>query len=240
MISTEILEATPQAIIAQFYIALCCILSIVFLRKIPEKESPHRKALTIFWLGGYGFYLFTALSWGAVMLFGATSFAEKLAIPQYACVIIQSIAAGYYIVSLVTRSKFMKRLILVMFGLVAIFFTVLLVTGSTFQQRDDIPFLTLPTALPEGTVIFIFISLMIILSLIIFRKDLRDGRFSFYHPESFYEFYTVMIYGSLVGIRILYFLPRPSLLDIFFVFVPVLSYLRARPYIIKGMQNDRS
>jgi len=218
---------------AQFFIALCCVLVIYFLRKIPAKDSPHRKALTIFWLGGYGFYLFTALAWGAVMLFNAGSVAEIMAIPQYTCVIMQSIAAGYYIVSLVTRSKFMKRLVLSMFGLVALFFTVMLVTGSTFQQRDDIPFLTLPTAIPEGTVIFIFISLMVILSLIIFRKDLRDGKFSFYHPESFYEFYTVMIYGSLVGIRILYFLPRPSLLDIFFVLIPIMSYLRARPYLAK-------
>ncbi|MDD5621100.1 MAG: hypothetical protein PHS27_00680 [Candidatus Pacebacteria bacterium] len=233
MISTEILEATPQAITTQFFIALCCALAILFLRKIPKEECPHRTSLTIFWLGGYGFYLFTALGWGAVMLFNATGFVEKLAIPQYTCVILQSVATGYYIVSLVTRSKFMKWIVLSAFGLVAVFFTIMLLTGSSFQQRDDIPFLTLPTALPEGTVIFIFISLMITLSLIIFRKDLRDGKFSFYHPETFYEFYTVMIYGSLVGIRILYFLPRPSFLDIFFVLIPILLYLRVKPYLIK-------
>ncbi len=236
MVQTGILEATPWAIITQFYIALCCGLAAYFLRKVPKGLSPYVKTLKIFWLCGYSFYFFTALGWSAAM-FSQPLIAERLAVFQFASVIIMSTAAGYYIVSLVSKTKFIKRLILFLFGLVAIFFTILLITGSSFEQRDDIPFLTLATAIPEGTVIFIFISLMITLSLIIFRRDLRDGRVSFYQPESFYEFYPVMIFGSLAGIRILYFLPRPSLLDIFFVLIPIIMYYRVKPFLKNKHDN---
>ncbi len=238
MVSTGILEATPWAIITQFYIALCCGLAALFLRKVPKGLSPHVRTLKVFWLCGYGFYFFTALGWSSAM-FNQPLIAKNLAVFQFASVIIMSTSAGYYIVSLVSRTKFVKRLILALFGLVALFFTFLLITKSTFVQRDDIPFLTLPTAMPEGTVIFIFISLMMILSLVIFRRDLKEGKFSFLHPESFYEFYPVMIFGSLAGIRILYFLPRPSLLDIFFVLIPIIMYYRVKPFLKNKHDNTQ-
>jgi len=189
-----------------------------------------------FWTICYGFFTITAISWIS-LLFGYPKVAENFAIPSAMFIIAEVISAVYYIVSIATNNKIIKRTILAIIFSIAIFFVVLTLVGSRIQQRDDMPFLVLPTVIPEGTLIFIFIAFTLIFSIVIFRRDLRSGKFSFYHPESFYEFYAVMIYGALIGIRILYFLPRLSLVDIFFVFIPALMYLRARPYLIKKNKN---
>ncbi len=237
MTGADILKATPGAAIVQFFIALCCALAMYFLRKVPAKESPNKKTLMVFWTICYCYFTMIGISWLSI-LFNHPKIAEFFAMPSGIVIILELITAIYYIVSVSTKNKIIKRTILAVIFFIAAFFAILTLTKSSVEKRDDLPFLVLPTAIPEGTMIFIFIAFTLIFSIIIFRRDLSSGRFSFYRPESFYEFYAVMIYGSLIGIRILYFLPRISFVDIFFVFIPILMYLRAKPYLNKKNDNN--
>lgn len=228
MFLEAILDPTLGATITNFVIAICCTLTARFLYRSEKKLSYGKKIYLLFWFFAILYFLLA----GTIFIFNRLDKAEITEILSYIVIvdlIAQGILGGIYLLAKFFKKTWLRLITGLIFLLIVAFLII-----SSLGISENIPRVKLISSelqekIPVEKIILIIIVGFFLFSIpYILYKGFKTGDISFSNLSYFFEFYAFIIYSGLMIIRLLYFLPNPSLLDTFFIFVPFLMYLSFR------------
>jgi len=232
------IELILKSRITQFWSALCCISAFVILikswkfKKLHVKDIPsEEKYIACAWFFGALWWFFNGLG----LSIYEYNFPLGLLLIKIAGVIV--IFHLYFFLPFLLRNIFYNKRVFWLEIIIAIvWFTTmfnyfahsdLVLQESYSYLREKDPFFTSRQGPPPGILIASIDGVFIFLALFIIYANFKNQKFTFDNLASFYLFYSVLLYGALSLLNLL-FINTVSFTYPSFILIPILTYLSYR------------
>jgi len=199
-----------------------------YLLTFPKgKISKEKKVLFVFWImAGVTFWVNAV----QIVFFGIEM--EKvsfLLLKIMVCFMLAQLSVGTYFLFLkILKSQFLLNITLVTLGIFSFFHMYFYLAYAQYEIVFGEPRIILPnqSSLSYLTSLFLFILFLFVFWIL--YRNFKENSLSGKNLASIYRLFAVTIYGGVAFLRVLYFLPRPWYLEIFYFLIPILHYLSLR------------
>lgn len=131
----------------------------------------------------------------------------------------------YFLFSRLFTSKRIKRIVAGCLFLMLLFDLYFILFKTRMGIKFGEPRLEFPNQAMFSYLVGLFLFLFNILILTILRKEFQRGNISWDNLSLFYKIISVGIFGAVSFLRVLYFLPHPWYIRIFYLLIPYFNYL---------------
>jgi len=192
-----------------------------------NKFSKEKKVLFIFWIAAGIIFWINAIQ---IVFFGIEM--EEICflfIKIVVCLMVTQVWIGVYFLFLkILKSQFLLNTILVILGIFSLFSIYFYLAHGQYEIVFGEPRVTLPNQPSVSYLTSLFLFILFLFVFWILYRDFKENGLSGKSLASIYRLLAVTIYGGVAFLRVLYFLPNPWYLEIFYFLIPILHYLSWR------------
>jgi hypothetical protein len=143
----------------------------------------------------------------------------------------------FFLLSKMFLEKILKIIMGILIGYVLLFTIFLYLQGAKPELRFGDPFLKSPLERPTFYFLIGLIGVAFVFLLTLLWQDIFQKQITWKNLSLLYTYFSLILYGSISFIRVLYFFPRPWIIEIFYFFVPYLLYLKNKE---EEKQNEKN
>ncbi len=205
-----------------FLISILFSLTAYFILRSAGKRKKKDNILVVFWILGALYFLSIGAS--ALSFYFIPWLGLRL---SYVCLFfvgIQFFIGIFYLITRIVVKPRAQHIIGIILGVAfAIALAFVFLTTKTTTRYDE-PVFSVTQNVPQGYLGALIALGIVVFSLLLFRRDFKKGIISWDSMSEFYKLYGFIIYMTISLVRVLYFLPHPWYLEIFYFVIPYLAY----------------